>query len=40
MEEKTKSKLQYITKQDPETLYDILEHIGTGSYGEVYKVQE
>ena len=30
--------LLHITKQDPEQLYDILEHIGTGSYGEVYKV--
>ena len=33
-----KSKLLNITKQDPEQLYSILEHIGTGSYGEVYKV--
>lgn len=35
-----KSKLLNITKQDPEQLYDILEHIGTGSYGEVYKARQ
>lgn len=25
------------SKQDPETIWELLEHIGTGSYGEVYK---
>ena len=27
-------------KEDPDTLFELLEHIGTGSYGEVYKVRE
>ena len=26
------------TKEDPEKLYQLIEIIGTGSYGEVYKV--
>lgn len=27
------------TKEDPETLYEILSHIGTGSYGEVFQAR-
>ncbi|KAI8913570.1 kinase-like domain-containing protein [Gorgonomyces haynaldii] len=35
------SKLQSITlNQDPEVLYELQEHIGTGSYGEVYKAKQ
>ncbi|KAJ3312761.1 hypothetical protein HDV04_002725 [Boothiomyces sp. JEL0838] len=35
-----KAQLAHISvKQDPETLYELLEHIGTGSYGEVFKAR-
>jgi serine/threonine protein kinase len=35
-----KAKLQAIAiNKDPTTLYEILEHIGTGSYGEVFKAR-
>ncbi|KAJ3274129.1 hypothetical protein HDV01_003412 [Terramyces sp. JEL0728] len=35
-----KAQLAHITvKQDPETLFELLEHIGTGSYGEVFKAR-
>ncbi|KAJ3022605.1 Mitogen-activated protein kinase kinase kinase kinase 3 [Thoreauomyces humboldtii] len=27
------------TKEDPDTLYELMEHIGTGSYGEVFKAR-
>jgi serine/threonine protein kinase len=33
----SKSPVQ-ITKEDPEKLYQLVEIIGTGSYGEVFKV--
>jgi len=35
------SKLTAIaTKEDPEKLYQLIEIIGTGSYGEVFKVKK